>query len=423
MSKEKKERKFTKTELAWILYDVGNSAFTMLACSLISIWFKDLAYAGGLDKETAASSWSFLASIVTIIVAFVSPICGTFADNKGFKKPVFTTALVIGLLGCCALGFIQDYFVFAVVYIITKAAYSSSLVFYDAMLTDVTTEERMDVVSSEGYAWGYLGSCLPFLIALVFYMGGAGMLPIPVSADTARLIGCAVTALWWLLVTVPLLKNYEQKYYVEHEDHAVKMVFKRLRATLHNIFKEDKKVFYFLLAYFFYIDGVDTIIDNAINIGGFLNLGDAECVIILLVIQVVAWLFSLIFGALSKKIDISVLLKVCIGGYLAVAIYANFLNSLFTFGVLAVMVAVFQGSIQALSRSYYGKIIPKESAGEYFGLYDIFSKGASALGSAMLGTVTLWLGDIRPAVSTLSLFFLVGLWAFSKCVKLDKEGK
>ena len=243
LATKKEGTKLNKLELSWVLYDVGNSAFTMIACSLIPIWFKELARLGGEEAYShATANWAYVTAIVTVITAVIGPVLGAVTDNKGFKKPIFTTALAIGLICCIILGFIDDWKTFLLVYIIAKVAYSSGNTFYDSMLTDVTTPERSDQVSSYGYAWGYIGSCLPFTVALVFYMAGEGMLGgFTVSRDTARLVGLVTTAIWWCLVTLPLLKNYEQKYYVESSKGAVREAFVRLGNTLKRIVKDEKK--------------------------------------------------------------------------------------------------------------------------------------------------------------------------------------
>lgn len=406
MFKKIKER-FTPLEFSWVLYDVGNSAYTMLASTLIAIWFHALAD-DVIGVSNATAFWSYGASIATILVAFIGPICGTIADNKGFKKPIFTTALAIGVLCCICNGLVNHWLLFLIIYIITKVAYNSSLVFYDSMLTDVTSSDRMDEISSYGYAWGYIGSCIPFVVCLVFYIL-SDMLGI-ISPALSRIIGFAVTGIWWLVVTLPLLKNYKQVYYVIPQKGAIKECFSRLGKTLSKIVHTDKKVFYFLLAYFLYIDGVDTIITQAVNIGESLELGSVGLLVVLLFTQVVAFAFALVFSKLSKKYETVTLIRVCILGYFFVAIYAIFLHSLWQFGIMAFVVGMFQGSIQALSRSYYGKIIPKENAGEYFGLYDIFSKGAAFLGTTLMGVVVQITHSINIAVGTLAIFFIAGFF-------------
>lgn len=412
--------KLTKLERNWVLYDVGNSAFTMLACSLVTVWFKSLALAGGVSQTNATAYWSYVASIVTIAVAIIGPICGTLADNKGFKKPIFATALFVGIFACFATGFVTNWFAFLALFILAKIAYQASLVFYDSMLTDVTEPDRMDVVSSQGFAWGYIGSCAPFAVALVCYMAGEGMLGgFTMDPNLAKVIGFGVTGLWWLGVSLPLLGSYKQRYYVQNQKGAIKESFARIGRTLKKIIKEDRKVLYFLIAFFLYIDGVNTIIDDAINIGTFLGLNDVGLIVLLLATQVVAFAFSLVFSSLSKKYSTSSLLCVCILGYFCVAIYAIFLQTLWQFGIMAFGVGMFQGAIQALSRSYYGKIIPPDNSGEYFGLYDIFSKGASFLGTLIVGLITQITGSINIAVGCLAVFFLAGFIFLRKADKMN----
>lgn len=406
-------KNLTKTERAWVLYDVGNSAFTMLACSLIPIWFKDLAIGtnpGQITGDQATAYYSIAISVVTVVVALIGPVLGAFADHKDRKKIFFTTAVALGVVGCIINGFATNWVAFIVIYVLTKIAYSASLTFYDSMLNDVTTEDRMDEVSSYGYAWGYIGSCIPFIVAMVAYIlsGGLKESLMLFSPKVGRIIGYAVTGVWWLLVTVPLIKEYKQLNYVETERGEIGKVFGKIFNTLKNIFTNNKKVLFFLIAFFLYIDGVGTIIDNCINIGTDLGLPTVGQVVFLLATQVVAFGGSLVFAKLSKKYNTVTLLLVCIVGYFAVCLYALTLKSLLDFGILAFGVGCFQGSIQSLSRSYFSKIIPAENSGEYFGIYDIFSKGASFLGSAVIAWVKLAGGTINIAVALLSVFFALG---------------
>lgn len=285
-----------------------------------------------------------------------------------------------------------------------------SLTFYDSMLNDITTEERMDEVSSYGYAWGYIGSCIPFIIAMVAYIlrGGLSEDLMVFSPMVAKIIGFSVTGIWWLIVTLPLLKEYKQINYVEAERGEISAVFGKIYGTLRKIATHDKKVLFFLIAFFLYIDGVGTIIDNCINIGTDLGLPTVGQVVFLLATQVVAFGGSLVFAQLSKKFDTVPLILACIVGYFCVCIYALTLHTLIDFGILAFGVGCFQGSIQSLSRSYFSKIIPAENSGEYFGIYDIFAKGASFLGSAVIAWVKLAGGTINIAVASLAVFFLLG---------------
>ena len=409
MKKRRIFRNLNDKEFAWVLYDVGNSAYTMLACALIPIWFKAMAIGtkpGQLTSDRATAYYSMAIAVITIVVALLGPVCGAISDYKGMKKIFFTSTVAVGVCGCILNGFACQWIVFLLLFAVTKIFYNMSLMFYDSMLNDITTEERMDE-ASYGYAWGYLGSCIPFLIALVAYVLGPDMAGI-ISGSLSMAIGFAVTGFWWLLVTVPLIKNYKQINYVEKKEHAVRSAFRRIFETIRFIATKDKKVFFFLIAFFLYIDGVGTIIDNCINIGTDLNLSTVGQVICLLATQVVAFGGSLVFAKLSKKYDTVQLILVCIAGYFIVCLYALTLKNLIGFSFLAFGVGCFQGSIQSLSRSYFSKIIPPDNSGEYFGLYDIFSKGASFLGSAVIAGVKLAGGTINIAVASQAIFFFLG---------------
>ena len=410
LNRSKAFRGLSEQEFAWVLYDVGNSAFTMLACSLIPIWFKNVAIGTGSGQLTADQATAYYAlsiSLVTIIVALLGPVCGVFADHKDTRKILFTTTVALGVCGCALNGFAASWLLFLIINVITRVCYNASLTIYDSMLNDVTTEERLDEVSSYGFAWGYIGSCIPFAAALIAYVLGPDMAGI-LSEGLSKGIGFCVTAIWWMLVTIPLLKTYRQKNYTNSAGNTIGKTFAKIGGTLKNIALHDRKIFFFLIAFFLYIDGVGTIIDNCINIGTDLNLNTVGQVVFLLATQVVAFGGSLVFAKLSKRYSTVKLLLVCIVGYTAVCLYALTLRTLLHFAILAFGVGCFQGSIQSLSRSYYARIIPTENSGEYFGIYDIFAKGASFLGSAVLAAVKLAGGSINVAVACLTVFFVLG---------------
>lgn len=403
-------RNLNAKEFSWVLYDVGNSAYTMLACALIPIWFKNVAIgegAGHISADKATAYYSLSIAVVTIIVALIGPLCGALADRKDSKKIFFNTSVALGV-GCCILnGFMSGWISFLIMYVLTKIFYNASLIFYDSMLVDVTTDERMDEVSSYGYAWGHIGSCIPFIMSLIAYILGPDMVGLW-SESLSKIVGYSVTGIWWLIVTLPLIKNYQQNNYVKSTNASVTKSFLKLSTRLKKIFTDEKKVCVFLFAFFLYIDGVGTIIDNCINIGTDLNLNTVGQVVFLLGTQVVAFAGSLVFAKLSKKYSTVTLICICIAGYFAVCVYALTLKTLWDFGVLAFGVGCFQGSIQSLSRSYYSKIIPAENAGEYFGIYDIFAKGASCLGSVVIAVVKLMGGTINVAVACMAFFFAGG---------------
>ena len=405
---QNKKFSLTGLERAWILYDVGNSAFVLLVATLIPIFFNALAEEGGLSSVDYLAYWGYAASAVTIITAVLSPILGTLADTRGFKKPIFILCLVVGVAGCCAMGLAKTWLPFLLIFVFAKVGFSGSLVFYDSMLSDVTTPDRMDVVSSRGYAWGYIGSCVPFVVCLALVLGSGA---IGLSQMTALNIALFITAAWWLAMTLPLLKTYRQLHYVEVEKHAIRQSFARIGHTLRHL-HEDKQVFWFLLAFFCYIDGVYTIIDMATAYGTALGLDTTGLLLALLVTQIVAFPSALIFGRLSQKYESKTLIPVCIAAYTGIAVFAFFLKSQWQFWVLAVVVGMFQGGVQALSRSHFAKIIPAEKSGEYFGLFDICGKGASFLGTMIVSVGSQLTGSANVGVGSLIVLFIVGFVLF-----------
>ena len=407
--------KLTSLEKKWVLYDVGNSAFTMMVSTIFPIYFNYLAGNAGISDVDYLAYWGYATSVCTLLVAVLGPTLGAVADTKNFKKIVFSTAMGVGVLGCIVLGFLSSWIWFLGIFVLAKTGYSASLVFYDAMLTDVTEPDRMDAVSSHGYAWGYIGSCIPFVISLVIVLGAGN---IGISMQTSMILAFLITALWWLFSAVPLLRSYKQRYFSEAGEHVIRNSFVRLGHTFKELVKE-KHIFVFLLAFFFYIDGVYTVIDMATAYGQALGLDSTGLLLALLVTQIVAFPSVLIFGRLVKKVKPETIITICIAAYFCIAVYAYWLDTQLDFWILAVMVGIFQGTIQALSRSYFAKIIPAEKSGEYFGIYDICGKGASVVGTALVSFLSQATGCINIGVSALSVMFLVGLLLFRTAAKMS----
>lgn len=407
--------KLTKLEKFWILYDVGNSAFALLVSTIIPIYFKNMAAAAGISDADSTAYLSYAISISTVIVAILGPTLGTLADNRNHKKPLFTFFMMMGVLGCAALSVPATWLIFLVIFVIAKVGFAGSLIFYDSMLVDVTTDERMDEVSSHGYAWGYIGSCVPFVISLVLILQAGN---IGISGTAAMGIAFLINAAWWGLVTIPLLKNYKQNYYVEAKAD-VKDVLNRLSHIFAEL-RQDRKVLRFLIAFFFYIDGVYTIIEMATSYGKDVGISDTNLLLALLLTQIVAFPCSIVFGKLTRKYETDKLILVCIAAYFGVAVYALQLDAAWKFWMMATFVGVFQGAIQALSRSYYAKIIPKEKSSEYFGIFDIFGKGASFMGTMLMGITTQLFHTSKAGVAAIAVMFVIGFLVFVLQGKTEK---
>ena len=424
----KNKMKLTPLEISWILYDIGNSAFTLLVSTLIPIYFNSLAGAAGIGEEMYLSYWGYAGSISTILVAIIAPICGTMSDRK-IKKPIFLLTVILGCVACASLGITTHWLFFLGIFVLAKVGFHSSLVFYDSMLPEVTTDERMDNISSMGYAFGYIGSVIPFVICLVLVLFAESF---GMTMGTAMVVAFLITAAWWAIFSLPILKRYKQTAFVDKKGTAVGDSFRQLFNTFKEA-KKEKHVFVYLIAFFFFINGVYTIIDMATAYGNALGLDTTGLLLALLVTQIVAFPCAIIFGKLSAKYDTALLIKVCIVCYTCITLFGMFLVSLWQFWVLAVLVGMFQGGVQALSRSYLGKIIPAERSGEFYGLMDICGKGASFVGTTLVAFVNqiaagveihifgITLVNANLAVGALIILFVIGYLLFCKADKLNKE--
>ena len=426
----KEKFKLTSLERNWILYDIANSAFTLLVSTLIPIYFNALAGNAGVNEDMYLSYWGYAGSISTIAVAIIAPICGTLSDRR-FKKPIFLLTVLLGCVACCCLGLTTHWLLFLGIFILAKIGFHSSIVFYDSMLPEITTEKRMDNVSSMGYAYGYIGSVVPFVACLVLVLmcDSFGL-----TMGGAMSIAFVITAAWWAILSLPLLRSYKQTAYVDGQGAPLSDSFRQLVRTFKEA-KAEKHIFVYLIAFFFFINGVYTIIDMATAYGSALGLDSTGLLLALLLTQIVAFPCAIIFGRLSVKHDTGLLIKVCIICYTCITAFGMFLVTLWQFWVLAVLVGMFQGGIQALSRSYLAKIIPAERSGEFYGLMDICGKGASFLGTTLVAFVSqvtagtkinvfgLTLQNENLAVGSLIILFIIGFCVFCKADALNKARK
>lgn len=497
-SAEGKKRRFSVKEWSWIMYDWANSIYaTNIMAAIFPTIFVNIA---GGPGSTGDIWWGYGISIATFIVALLAPLLGAVADFKGMKKKLFTVFMLTGVIATFAIALVMNSWKLMLVgYIISRIGFSGSCLFYDSFLTDVTTDERMDKVSSWGYAMGYIGgSTIPFVISI------AVLLALGYESPIAQKFSIIITSVWWLVFSIPFLKNVEQTHYIERtKDHTVGHTFRNIGQTAKDIFK-NKGLFLFVLAYFFYIDGVGTIINISTAYGTVLGLGTVGMILALLVTQIVAMPCSIWFANIAQKITarkaligaiIIYTLICCVGFYMGYSLephqkayetalqaeytdpladltdenaiklrdaaskyftnknaqeklneelakyvdeatpanaemdrvlttFAQFLGnqmetiqkfqgaisrSTILFWAMAFMVGTVQGGIQAVSRSYFGKLIPKKRSNEFFGFFDIFGKFASVMGPFLYATIGNWTGRSSYGVLALIALFLVGL--------------
>ncbi len=489
-----KQKRFTKKEWSWIMYDWANSIYaTNIMAAIFPTIFVSIA------GDAGDIWWGYGTSIATFMVAILAPLLGAVADFKGMKKKLFTVFMLLGVVATFFIALVMHSWQLMLVgYIFSRIGFSGSCLFYDSFLTDVTTDERMDKVSSWGYAMGYIGgSTIPFVISI------AVLLILGYSSPIAQIFSILIVSVWWLVFSLPFLKNVEQTHYIERTaDNSVSQIFRNIGHTAKDIFKQ-KGLFLFVLAYFFYIDGVGTIISISTAYGTVLGLGSVGMILALLVTQIVAMPCSILFANLAAKITARKALVgaiivytfiCCVGFYMgfslephqeayeaalkadyteqlsdltdenAIALrdagakyftdkdaqeklnaefvkltkeqqenpevdrvlltFTQFLGnnagviekfqsavsfSTILFWAMATLVGTVQGGIQAVSRSYFGKLIPKERSNEFFGFFDIFGKFASVLGPVLYSTIGAWTGRSSFGVLALIALFLVGL--------------
>ena len=429
---DRSEKRFTKAEKSWIMYDWANSIYaTNIMAAIFPIYFAMQA------NETGNKLYGFAVSAAALVVALLAPILGAIGDFSGMKKKLFAGFLVLGLVFTAVMAAFEDWRLMLVGFILSRRGFSGSCLFYDSFLTDVTTPERMDRVSSWGYAMGYIGgSTIPFIISI------AVMLLMNQSVLSYK-IAILIVVVWWAVFSIPFLKNVKQQYSVEDAPQALaKEAFRNAWKTFKDILK-DKKILFFIIAYFFYIDGVDTIISMATNYGETLGLGAIGMILALLVTQIVAVPFSILFGNLAKKVGAMRMIAIAVCVYFVITILGFFMGfnieqaelsggdidaalklSSTLFWILATLVGTVQGGIQALSRSYFGQLIPPERSNEYYGFLDIFGKFSCVIGPALYAATYAATGRASLGIlSIIVLFFggMVALFAGRKYMKAEEK--
>ncbi|PLS07177.1 MFS transporter [Neobacillus cucumis] len=399
----------TKQEKSWVFYDWANSAYSILITTAIfPLYFKAAANGAGLAASTSTAYWGYANSFATLLISLCAPILGSIADFKDFKKRFFTFFFALGIIFTLLLAVVpsREWLILLICYMVTVIGFGGTNIFYDAFLVDVTSEDRMNQISSKGYAMGYIGSTIPFIMGIaLIIMSQQGV--IPLSVTVASQAAFAITALWWGVFTIPMLKNVKQVYYKDRVPNPVINGFRQLFLTFKKI-RLYRPLFLFLFAYFFYIDGVNTIITMSTAYGSDLGITSTNLLIILFATQVVAAPFAILYGKLADRFKGKTMLLVGIFVYVVICIYAYFLKTTLDFWILAMLVASSQGGIQALSRSYFAKLVPKESVNEFFGFYSIFYKFAAILGPFLVGLTAQLTGNTNSGVFSLIVLFIIG---------------
>ncbi len=404
-----------KSIRAWALYDWANSAYVTVVATAMFPLFYSSYWASNLDSTRATAIVGFANSIASLIVAIGAPILGAIADRGSYKKRMLVAFASIGISLSVALAFASQgqWLIAAVLYVISMIGFNGANIFYDALLPSVASEEKIDYVSSLGFAVGYVGGGL-VLAGSIVVLQMPHLLGLNSKVGAMKLIFCFVAA-WWGIFSIPLLKYVKE---IKNETRisvgeAIKSGFVQVGHTFKDI-KRYKVAGLFLLAYWFYIDGVDTIIKMAIAYGnalaaqGLMEITQADLIIILLLVQFIAFPCALLYPKLGKLVGIKRAILVAIIGYAGLVVFGAFSTQTWHFYALACGVGMFQGGIQALSRSFYTRLIPHEKAGEFFGFFNLLGKFAAVIGPTLFGFVGLATGSPRMAMLSIVLLFVVG---------------
>ena len=390
---------YTKQEISWMMYDWANSAHSVIIVTILPIFFDSVAEQTA-DSVSSMSTWGYATSIAMAIVALSAPFLGVFGDIRGMRKRLFALFVGIGVVAVALLSFtpMMDFMsstaaagrvagLILALYIVSVIGFDASAIYYDAFLTDITTPERMDRVSTMGYGLGYIGgSTIPLVIFLLMNLAGVPML-------TCLAVIFAITAVWWLVFSLPLLKNCRQTSGKPYEKGDVGRSLRGVGATVREIIA-NKPMLVYILAYFFYIDGVHTVISMATTYGTNLGLDDTGMMLALLLVQILGLPFCLLYIRLAARFGARAMVGVGVCVYMFICVFAFFMRELWQFWLLAVLCATSQGGIQALSRSMFGKLLPdKDRSGEFFGFFDIFGKFSSIMGPALVGFVSALVAD------------------------------
>jgi UMF1 family MFS transporter len=403
-----------RAQLAWTMYDWANSAFaTTVMGAILPNYFS--AY---IATEGALSIWGYTVAIGSLVAALISPVLGAIADFRGSKKKFMVFFIAVGVISTALLYLVDqpgDQLLASILYILGTIGFAGSLVFYDALLPHVANEDEIDQVSSRGYAMGYIGGGLLLLVNVAMIFLGPSLLPGMDETEATKLmmrLSLASVAVWWAVFSIPILRRVKEPARMVEESEIGQNVllvgFRRFFKALRDISK-FRDLFWFLLTFFVYANGIGTIITMAVAFGTDLGFGTMILIGTLLMVQFVAAPFSILFGKLSKKLGIKKSITLSLLIYTAIAVVGYFMSEEWHFLLLGFGVAMVQGGSQALSRSLIGQLMPKSKTAEFYGFFSVSEKFNTVVGPFIMALVTDLTGDSRWGIISLVIFFIVGI--------------
>jgi len=412
-----------KSIYSWALYDWANSAYaTTVMAGFFPIFFKSY-YSVGVDATVSTAELGFANSLSSFVVVLIAPLLGAMADAGSLKKRFLFLFAFLGILMSASLALVEqgDWQTAALIYTLGNIGFMGSNIFYDGLLPSVSEDKNVDYVSGLGFALGYLGGGILFAVN-VFMVQEPSFFGFEDKAEAIKASFISV-ALWWALFSLPLLFFVDEKKRDKKQKNILLVAgYLRLKKTFQRV-TSLKGLFLFLVAYWFYIDGVDTIIRMAVDYGMALGFDSSSLIMALLIVQFVGFPATLLVAKLSDIWDTKKVIYLCIAIYVFIIIFASMMQDVNEFYILALLISLVQGGIQALSRSYYAKMIPQKYAAEFFSFYDLLGKFAVILGPLLIAFVALFSHNSRLSIASVAILFVFGalLLFFVDEKKIAKE--
>ena len=393
---------------AWALYDWANSVFaTTVIAGFFPVFFKQY-WSTGTDAVTSTAQLGFANSIGSVFILIAAPILGAIADGGGARKKYLGVFTAIGIVMSAGLWFVAqgDWAMAALVYVLATIGFSGGIVFYDALIVSVSPPDRYDEVSCFGFSLGYIGGGILFAVNVAMTLSPATF-GLPGPAEAVRLSFVTV-AIWWLVFSIPLFRQVPEPPRTGDAASAVATGLRSLAKTLRE-HRTHRMAGLFLVAYFFYIDGVHTIIRMAVDYGLSLGFPSESLIIALLITQFVGFPAALVFGLAARRVGPKPALYFGVAVYVAVTIYAYFMTSVIEFYILAVVVGLVQGGVQAISRSLYARFVPATQSGEFFGFFNMLGRFAAIVGPSLVAITGLLTGSSRLGILSVIVVLVVGM--------------
>ena len=401
------QKTFTKTVKSWIAYDAGNSAFaTTVVAAFFPIFYLEF-WASTMPKVEASIYLNWTLVICNSLILLSGPVIGAYTDINRSTKSALNMFTIVGALFVGSLFFIDvGSWLYALIFFgIANYCFCVAQIPYDKILTKITTPNNFSIISNQGYAWGYFGGGALFLLnaLMSIYPSSFGL----ASQAEAIRVSFLMVSIWWLLFLIPLFLNFKENKTEKHSMSVFSSSFKNIFKTLKSVY-QYKNAFLFLIAFFLFIDGAHTVIYLASTFALNLGLETSSIIQALILVQFVAFPATLLWGYVANKYGDKLVLYITITSYICIIIYSTTLSSALEFYLLAAWVGFVQGGIQGSSRGMFGKLIPKEKAGEFFGLYNVMGRAGAILGPLLVGTLLTLYGNVRIALLPIAVLFIIG---------------